>query len=131
MNRSRQAILDRTRDEYEKLLRKYNDLDEVYHELVNLREKDTAESETIRHELERLHNENIELNKQKETLHITHDIQIKKLHDNYSNKLREAEQWPDRLQAELNHERQQHQKQIIELERRLKENFTAVSLFNQ
>jgi exonuclease VII large subunit len=89
----------------------------------------TAESQTIRHELERLHNENIELNKQKETLHITHDIQMKKLHDNYSMKLREAEQWPDRLQAELNHERQQHQKQINELEHRLKENFVTVSLF--
>jgi hypothetical protein len=41
-NRSRQAILDRTRDEYEKLLRKYNDLDEVYHEIVTRREKDTC-----------------------------------------------------------------------------------------
>ncbi len=37
-NRSRQAILDRTRDEYEKLLRKYNDLDEVYYEIVTRRE---------------------------------------------------------------------------------------------
>ena len=81
---------------------------------------------TIRSELERLHNENIELTKQKETLQITHDIQIKKLHDNYAIKLRDAEQWPDRLQAELNHERQQHQKQLIELEQRLKENFDAV-----
>ena len=41
-NRSRQAVLDRTRDEYEKLLRKYNDLDEVYRELVTIREKDTC-----------------------------------------------------------------------------------------
>ena len=38
-NRSRQAVLDRTRDEYEKLLRKYTDLDEVYRELVDLRDK--------------------------------------------------------------------------------------------
>jgi len=42
-NRSRQAVLDRTRDEYEKLLRKYNDLDEVYRELVTIREKDACE----------------------------------------------------------------------------------------
>jgi uncharacterized protein (DUF3084 family) len=41
-NRSRQAVLDRTRDEYEKLLRKYTDLDEVYRELVDLREKETC-----------------------------------------------------------------------------------------
>jgi septal ring factor EnvC (AmiA/AmiB activator) len=41
-NRSRQAVLDRTRDEYEKLLRKYTDLDEVYRELIDLRGKDTC-----------------------------------------------------------------------------------------
>ncbi|CAF4364409.1 unnamed protein product, partial [Rotaria magnacalcarata] len=40
MSRSRQAVLDRIRDEYEKLLRKYTDLDEVYQELANLQEKD-------------------------------------------------------------------------------------------
>jgi len=34
-NRSRQAVLDRTRDEYEKLLRKYTELDEVYREFVD------------------------------------------------------------------------------------------------
>ncbi|UJR35192.1 hypothetical protein I4U23_027959 [Adineta vaga] len=124
-NRSRQAVLDRTRDEYEKLLRKYNDLDEIYRELVTLHDKDTSECEIIRRELERLHNENIELTKQKETTHITHDIQMKKLHDNYAIKLREAEQWPDRLQAELKHEREQHRIQINELERRLKENFLS------
>ena len=44
INRSRQAVLDRTRDEYEKLLRKYTDLDEVYRELVDLREKDTCKT---------------------------------------------------------------------------------------
>jgi hypothetical protein len=43
-NRSRQAVLDRTRDEYEKLLRKYTDLDEVYRELIDLREKDTCKN---------------------------------------------------------------------------------------
>ncbi|CAF3838161.1 unnamed protein product [Adineta steineri] len=43
-NRTRQAVLDRTRDEYEKLLRKYNDLDEVYRELVTIREKDTCKN---------------------------------------------------------------------------------------
>ncbi|CAF0992035.1 unnamed protein product [Rotaria sordida] len=124
VNRSRQAILDRTRDEYEKLLGKYNDLDEVYRELVNIREKETLESEMIRRELERLHNENIELTKQRETLNITHDIQIKKVHDTYAIKLHEAEQWPDRLQTELNHQREQHRIQMIELERQLKKNFT-------
>ena len=41
-SRIRQAILDRTRDEYEKLLLKYNDLEEVYRELVNIREKDNC-----------------------------------------------------------------------------------------
>ncbi len=45
INRSRQAVLDRTRDEYEKLLRKYTDLDEIYRELVNLREKDMCKNE--------------------------------------------------------------------------------------
>ncbi|CAF0717704.1 unnamed protein product [Adineta steineri] len=124
-NRTRQAVLDRTRDEYEKLLRKYNDLDEVYRELVTIREKDTSESSILRRELENLHSENIELTKQKETLCITHDLQIKKLHGNYATKLREAEQWPDRLQTELKHEREQHRIQMIELERRLKENFSA------
>lgn len=43
-NRSRQAVLDRTRDEYEKLLQKYNDLDEVYHELVSIRDKDNCKT---------------------------------------------------------------------------------------
>ncbi|CAF1065974.1 unnamed protein product [Adineta steineri] len=124
-NRSRQAILDRTRDEYEKLLRKYTDLDEIYRELVPLREKDTLELKKNRSELQRLHNENVELTKQQETLHITQDIQIKKLHDNYSNKLREAEQWPDRLQLELKREREQHRTQMNEFERRLKENFVT------
>lgn len=88
-----------------------------------------AELEIIRRELERLHNENIELTKQKETLNITHDIQIKKLHDNYAIKLREIEQWPDRLQSELNHEREQHHLQMTQLERQLKENFAIVSHF--
>ena len=89
-----------------------------------------AELETIRRELERLHNENIELTKQKETINITHDIQMKKLQDSYSMKLREAEQWPDRLQMELKQVREQHRIQMIELENRLKENFTTVSQFN-
>lgn len=44
MNRSRQAVLDRTRDEYEKLLQKYHDLDEVYREVVTVREKDSCKS---------------------------------------------------------------------------------------
>ena len=52
---------------------------------------------------------------------------MKKLHDNYAIKLREAEQWPDRLQSELKHEREQHRLQMGELERRLKENLTTVS----
>ena len=43
-NRSRQAVLDRTRDEYEKLLRKYTDLDEIYHELVNLKDNETCKN---------------------------------------------------------------------------------------
>jgi exonuclease VII large subunit len=90
----------------------------------------TAESRTIRSELERLHDENIELNKQRETLHITHDIQLKKLHDTYSNKLRDAEQWPDRLQSDLNREREQHRTQMNELERRLKESFITVCIVN-
>lgn len=44
IHRSRQAVLDRTRDEYEKLLQKYNELDEVYRELVTIREKDSCKS---------------------------------------------------------------------------------------
>jgi len=44
INRSRQAVLDRTRDEYEKLLRKYTDLDEIYRELIDLREKDMCKN---------------------------------------------------------------------------------------
>ncbi len=91
----------------------------------------TAESKTIRSELERLHNENTELTKQRETLNITHDIQIKKLHDSYSIKLREAEQWPDRLQSELNREREQHRIQINEIEHRLKESFLTVCIYNR
>lgn len=43
-NRSRQAVLDRTRDEYEKLLQKYNELDEVYQEIITIREKDSCKS---------------------------------------------------------------------------------------
>lgn len=41
-NRSRQAVLDRTRDEYEKLLHKYTDLDELYRELTEKREQETS-----------------------------------------------------------------------------------------
>ena len=88
----------------------------------------TAESNKLRFELERLHNANIELTKQRETLNITHDVQIKKLHDTYSIKLREAEQWPDRLQSELNREREKHRIQLNELEQRLNENFLTVSI---
>ena len=58
------------------------------------------------------------------------NIQIKKLHDIYSIKLREAEQWPDRLQSELNREREQHRIQMNEFERRLKESFLTVCIFN-
>ena len=43
-NRSRQAVLDRTRDEYEKLLRKYTDLDELYQELLEKRSEETSNS---------------------------------------------------------------------------------------
>ena len=60
-------------------------------------------------------------------MNITHDIQFKKFQDNYSIKLREAEQWPDRFQKELNQQREQHKLQITELERRLKDNFITVS----
>jgi len=79
-------------------------------------------------ELDRLRQENIELNKQRETLIITHDVQLKKLDDSYSTKLHEAEQWPDRLQKELNHEREQHRLAKNELERQLRESFRTVSL---
>lgn len=85
-----------------------------------------VESEKIRRELGRIHDENIELTKQKDVLIITHDLQMKKLQDNYSSKLREAEQWPDRLQTELQHQREQHRIQMIELEKRLTDNFTTV-----
>ncbi len=63
-------------------------------------------------------------------MNITHDIQMKKFHDTYSIKLREAEQWPDRLQSELNREREQHRIQMNELERRLKESFLTVCIFS-
>lgn len=86
-----------------------------------------VETQRIRDELERLHNDNIELSKQRETLLITHDVQLKKLHDQYSKQLQDAEQWPDRLQTELNRERENHRIQMNELERRLKENFLTVS----
>ncbi|CAF1253041.1 unnamed protein product [Adineta ricciae] len=125
MNRSRQAVLDRTRDEYEKLLRKYTELDETYRELASLKDKDTLEAKKIRSELQRLQNENIELTKQRETLHITHDVQMKKVHENHAAKLREAEQWPDRLQADLKCEREQHRAQMNDLERRMKEAFAT------
>ncbi len=62
-------------------------------------------------------------------MNITHDVHMKKLHDTYGIKLREAEQWPDRLQSELNHEREQHRIQMNELERRLKESFLTVCIF--
>ncbi len=100
------------------------------HQINFLSSLNTAESKTIRSELERLHNENVELTKQRETLHITHDVQIKKLHDTYSKKLHEAEQWPDRLQSDLNREREQHRIQMNELERRLKESFVSVCIIN-
>lgn len=87
-----------------------------------------AQSKMLRVEFERLHEENIELIKQRETTHITHDVQIKKLHDSYAMKLREAEKWPDRLQSELTREREQHQIQINEIERRLRENYLAVNI---
>lgn len=78
-----------------------------------------------------MHNENIELTKQRETLRITHDVQMKKLHDHYARQLHDAEQWPDRLQMELNREREQHRIQMTELERRLKENFLSVKFFQE
>ena len=76
--------------------------------------------------MQRLQNENIELTKQRETLHITHDVQMKKVHENHAAKLREAEQWPDRLQADLKNEREQHRAQMNDLERRMKEAFATV-----
>lgn len=47
INRSKQAVLDRTRDEYEKLLRKYNELDELYREIVQIREKENCKTSTF------------------------------------------------------------------------------------
>lgn len=55
---------------------------------------------------------------------------MKKLHETYAQQLREAEQWPDRLQKELNREREQHRLQLHELEQRLTENFNAVRSLN-
>ena len=82
--RARQAVLDRTRDEYEKLLGKYHQLDELYRELTEKRDVEigkiflfrlversarpvfvSAENEQIRRELENLHQENLELAKEK------------------------------------------------------------------
>jgi hypothetical protein len=55
---------------------------------------------------------------------------MKKLRDSNSIKLRDAEQWPDRLQSELNREREQHKIQINEFEHRLKESFITVNISN-
>lgn len=66
----------------------------------------------------------------RETSQIIHDVQLKKIRDSYASQLRDAEQWPDRLQAELNREREQHRVQLTELERRLSEGFLAVSEAN-
>lgn len=37
------AMLEQTRDEYERLLEKYNDLDQVYRELLDQRDVDSCE----------------------------------------------------------------------------------------
>jgi hypothetical protein len=87
----------------------------------------SAQSTAIRVELERLHMDNIELNQQRQTTQIKHEIQMKKLHDQYAKQLHDAEQWPDRLQTELTRERESHRLQIIDVETRLKQNFLLVS----
>jgi hypothetical protein len=55
---------------------------------------------------------------------------MKKLHETYLIKLREAEQWPDRLRSELNREREQHRVKMNELELSLKESFATVCIIN-
>jgi hypothetical protein len=57
---------------------------------------------------------------------LAHQCQITQLKDNFKEKLKSNEDWPKRVEEELNKERAKHLNEIETLETRLKENFQIV-----
>ena len=54
---------------------------------------------------------------------LAHQCQITQLKDTFKEKLRNAEDWPEKLAAELNKERDKHNNEMRRLESELSENF--------
>jgi hypothetical protein len=58
---------------------------------------------------------------------LAHQCQITQLKDNFKEKLRHNDEWPEKLAFELNKERERHNQEITKLETSLQENFKMVS----
>lgn len=58
---------------------------------------------------------------------LAHQCQITQLKDNFKEKLRHNDEWPEKLAFELNKERERHNQEITKLETFLQENFKMVS----
>ena len=59
---------------------------------------------------------------------LAHQCQITQLKDSYKERLRMNDDWPDKLAAELNKEREKHGNEIHKLKSTLTENFQIVKL---
>ena len=65
----------------------------------------------------------------REAMSLAHQCQITQLKDNFKEKLKSNEDWPKRVEEELNKERAKHLNEMETFETRLKENFHIVFRF--
>jgi len=59
---------------------------------------------------------------------LAHQCQMTQLKDNFKEKLKSNDDWPKRVEDELNKERAKHLSEMDTLETRLKENFQIVTI---
>jgi septum formation inhibitor MinC len=57
---------------------------------------------------------------------IAHQCQMSQLKDNFKEKLKSSEDWPNKLNIELEKEQQKHKKQLNDIEKNLLDNFRIV-----
>jgi hypothetical protein len=60
---------------------------------------------------------------------LAHQCQITQLKDNFKEKYRLNEEWPEKLANELNKEREKSKQELLRQEAKLQENFKMVCLF--
>ncbi len=66
----------------------------------------------------------------RKSLTLAHQCQITQLKDTFKEKLRNVEDWPEKLNAELQKEREKHNHEIKKLEADLNTNFRMVLNFH-